>query len=38
VNHTGDLGWFELSIPGLHNVSNSIAAIAVARELESTSR
>jgi UDP-N-acetylmuramate--alanine ligase len=34
VNHTGDLGWFELSIPGLHNVSNSIAAIAVARELE----
>jgi UDP-N-acetylmuramate--alanine ligase len=34
VNHTGDLGSFELSIPGLHNVSNSIAAIAVARELE----
>jgi UDP-N-acetylmuramate--alanine ligase len=34
VNHTGDLGWFELSVPGLHNVSNSIAAIAVARELE----
>ena len=34
VNHTGDLGWFELSIPGLHNVSNSMAAIAVARELE----
>ncbi len=34
VNHTGDLGWFELSVPGLHNVSNSMAAIAVARELE----
>ena len=34
ANHTGDLGWFELSIPGLHNVSNSLAAIAVARELE----
>jgi UDP-N-acetylmuramate--alanine ligase len=28
-----DLGWFELSVPGLHNVSNSLAAIAVAREL-----
>ena len=23
VNHTGDLGWFELSVPGLHNVSNA---------------
>ena len=34
VNHAGDLGWFDLSVPGLHNVSNSIAAIAVARELE----
>jgi UDP-N-acetylmuramate--alanine ligase len=33
-NHTGDLGWFELSVPGAHNVSNSLAAIAVARELE----
>ena len=30
----GDLGWFELAVPGLHNVSNSVAAIAVARELE----
>src|SRR5512135_649126 len=29
TNHTGDLGWFELSVPGIHNVSNSIAAIAV---------
>jgi UDP-N-acetylmuramate--alanine ligase len=34
ANHTGDLGWFELSVPGLHNVSNGLAAIAVARELE----
>lgn len=34
VNHTGDLGWFELSVPGMHNVSNSLAAIAVARELD----
>ncbi len=34
VNHSGDLGWFELSVPGIHNVSNSMAAIAVARELE----
>jgi len=33
-NHDGDLGWFELSVPGMHNVSNSLAAIAVARELE----
>jgi UDP-N-acetylmuramate--alanine ligase len=30
----GDLGWFELAVPGMHNVSNSVAAIAVARELE----
>ncbi len=29
-----DLGRFELAVPGLHNVSNSLAAIAVARELE----
>ncbi|HAR45141.1 MAG: UDP-N-acetylmuramate--L-alanine ligase [Nitrospirae bacterium GWC2_57_13] len=29
-----DLGWFELNVPGMHNVSNSLAAIAVARELE----
>jgi len=34
VNHTGDLGWFELAVPGMHNVSNGLAAIAVARELE----
>jgi UDP-N-acetylmuramate--alanine ligase len=34
VTPTGDLGRFELSVPGLHNVSNSMAAIAVARELE----
>ncbi len=29
-----DLGWFELSVPGLHNVNNSLAAVAVARELD----
>jgi UDP-N-acetylmuramate--alanine ligase len=34
TNHTGDLGWFELAVPGMHNVSNGLAAIAVARELE----
>jgi UDP-N-acetylmuramate--alanine ligase len=34
TNHTGDLGWFELAVPGMHNVSNALAAIAVARELE----
>jgi UDP-N-acetylmuramate--alanine ligase len=34
VNHSGDLGWFELAVPGMHNVSNSLAAIAVARELD----
>ncbi|MDH4163290.1 MAG: UDP-N-acetylmuramate--L-alanine ligase [Nitrospirota bacterium] len=33
MNHKDDLGWFELSVPGMHNVSNSVAAIAVAREL-----
>jgi UDP-N-acetylmuramate--alanine ligase len=34
LHHGKDLGWFELSVPGMHNVSNSIAAIAVARELD----
>jgi UDP-N-acetylmuramate--alanine ligase len=35
VSHHGrDLGWFELSIPGVHNINNSLAAIAVARELD----
>jgi len=34
TNHTSDLGWFELNVPGMHNVSNSLAAIAVARELD----
>ncbi len=34
MNHTGDLGWFELAVPGMHNVSNGLAAIAVARELD----
>ncbi len=33
-DRAGDLGWFDLSIPGLHNVSNCLAAIAVARELD----
>jgi UDP-N-acetylmuramate--alanine ligase len=33
-NHAQDLGWFELSVPGEHNINNSLAAIAVARELE----
>jgi UDP-N-acetylmuramate--alanine ligase len=34
LHHGEDLGWFELSVPGVHNINNSIAAIAVARELE----
>ncbi len=35
VMHLGsDLGTFELSIPGVHNINNSLAAIAVARELD----
>jgi UDP-N-acetylmuramate--alanine ligase len=34
VHHEQDLGWFELAVPGLHNINNSLAAIAVARELE----
>lgn len=34
LHHGQDLGWFELSIPGIHNVSNSLAALAVARELD----
>jgi len=34
LHHGQDLGWFELSVPGVHNINNSIAAIAVARELE----
>ncbi len=34
AHHGRDLGWFELAIPGIHNVSNSIAAIVVARELD----
>ncbi|HTF99242.1 MAG TPA: UDP-N-acetylmuramate--L-alanine ligase [Nitrospirota bacterium] len=32
-SHGEDLGAFELSVPGMHNISNSLAAIAVAREL-----
>ncbi len=34
LHHQENLGWFDLSIPGKHNINNSIAAIAVARELE----
>jgi UDP-N-acetylmuramate--alanine ligase len=34
LHHDQDLGWFDLSVPGVHNINNSIAAIAVARELE----
>jgi len=34
LHHDQDLGWFELSVPGVHNINNSLAAIAVARELD----
>jgi UDP-N-acetylmuramate--alanine ligase len=34
MNHDADLGTFELSTPGVHNINNSLAAIAVARELD----
>ncbi len=34
MHHGRDLGPFELSIPGVHNINNSLAAIAVARELD----
>ncbi len=34
VHREEDLGWFELSVPGVHNINNSLAAIAVARELD----
>ncbi len=35
VHHrNNDLGPFELSVPGVHNICNSLAAVAVARELE----
>ncbi len=34
LHHNQDLGIFELSVPGVHNINNSLAAIAVARELE----
>lgn len=33
LHQDGDLGWFELSVPGVHNINNSLAAIGVAREL-----
>src|SRR5574337_1918539 len=31
LHHGRDLGWFELSVPGVHNINNSLAALAVAR-------
>ncbi len=34
LHHDKDLGWFELSVPGVHNISNSLAAVVVARELD----
>ncbi len=34
LHHDEDLGWFELSVPGVHNINNSLAAVAVARELD----
>lgn len=34
LHHGKDLGIFELSVPGVHNVNNSLAALAVARELD----
>jgi len=33
MNHSVDLGTFELSVPGIHNINNSLATIVVAREL-----
>jgi UDP-N-acetylmuramate--alanine ligase len=34
LHHDEDLGFFELSVPGVHNINNSLAAVAVARELD----
>ena len=34
LHHNQDLGSFELAVPGAHNIANSLAAIAVARELD----
>jgi UDP-N-acetylmuramate--alanine ligase len=34
LHRNQDLGWFELSVPGVHNINNSLAAVAVARELD----
>jgi len=33
MNHSLDLGMFELAVPGIHNINNSLATIVVAREL-----
>lgn len=34
INGTGELGEVSLQVPGIHNVVNALAAIAVARELD----
>jgi UDP-N-acetylmuramate--alanine ligase len=34
THHGHELGGFDLSVPGVHNINNSLAAIAVARELD----
>ena len=34
MHHNKDIGLFKLSHTGVHNISNSLAAIAVARELD----
>jgi UDP-N-acetylmuramate--alanine ligase len=34
LHHDQDLGMFELAVPGVHNISNSLASVAVARELD----
>jgi UDP-N-acetylmuramate--alanine ligase len=35
-HRTGSLGCFELNVPGMHNVRNATAAVAIALELEVT--
>jgi UDP-N-acetylmuramate--alanine ligase len=34
MHRARDLGLFELSVPGVHNISNCLAAVVVARELD----
>ena len=38
VHQSEDLGWFELSVPGVHNISNSLAAMALPASSTSISR